>query len=420
MNSGEAPALSVSELYGLVEAAITGAAPRPVWVRGEITGLRRTSHGALFFRLADESVDDRVVDVAARGRIAADVDRALEAAGVGRLRDGVAVRLRATLGVEARRSSLRLSLLQVDPAFTAGRLAVDRAAILRKLAADGSLAANARLPLPLVPLRVGLVTSRGSAAHADLMDHLRRSGFRFQVRTAHAAMQGESAATQVCRSLERLGREGVDVIALVRGGGAKLDLAAFDTETVGRAVAAAPVPVVTGIGHEIDRTVADEAAALSLKTPTAVGEWLVTQVGDFAGRVDLARRLIATEARAACARESGSLQYAAAMVGSSRAAIDRQHEVIDDFGAGVSQAAREAIELRREWLTSIEEAIADLGVEATLQRGFALVKDRSGRAVRSVQDAQEADVLTVRFADGEVRVRVGESRHEGHEEDRGE
>lgn len=420
MTRAEAPALSVSELYGLVEGAITGAAPHPVWVRGEITGLRRTPGGALFFRLADESVDDRVVDVAARGRIAADVDRALEAAGVGRLRDGVEVRLRATLGVDARRSSLRLSLLQVDPAFTAGRLALDRQMILRRMAADGSLAANGLLAVPLVPLRVGLVTSRGSAAHADLLAHLRRSGFRFQVKTAHTATQGESAPAQIRRALDRLGREEVDVIALVRGGGAKLDLAAFDAEEVGRAVAASPVPVVTGIGHEIDRTVADEAAALSLKTPTAVGEWLVSRVGDYAGRVDLARRLIATEARAACARESGNLQYAAAMVGSSRAAIERQHEVVDDLGKAVSQAAREGIEQRRQGLASIEEAIADLGVEATLRRGFALVRDGAGRAVRSVQEAPEGDVLTVRFADGEVRVRVGESGHRGSEEGRGE
>lgn len=406
--AGDAPALSVSELYRLVDGAIVAAAPRPIWVRGEITGLRRTSRGALFFRLADETIDDRVVDVAARGRIAADVDRALEAAGVGRLRDGVAVRLRATLGVDARRSGLRLSLLQVDPAFTVGRLALDREMILRKMAADGSLAANGRLPTPLVPLRVGLVTSRGSAAHADLLDHLRRSGFRFRVLTAHAATQGEAATAQVCRALERLGDEGVDVIALVRGGGAKLDLAAFDTEEVGRAVAAAPVPVITGIGHEIDRSVADEAAALALKTPTAVGDWLTSRVGDFAGRVDLARRLIATEARSACAREAGSLRHAAALVGTSRAALEHQYAAIDEIRRGVSRAALDTLERRREWLSSTEAAIADLGVEATLRRGFALVTDESERSVRSAAAVRHGDRLRLRFLDGEVRVTVGD------------
>ena len=406
--AGDAPALSVSELYRLVDGAIVAAAPRPIWVRGEITGLRRTSRGALFFRLADETIDDRVVDVAARGRIAADVDRALEAAGVGRLRDGVAVRLRATLGVDARRSGLRLSLLQVDPAFTVGRLALDRKMILRKMAADSSLAANGRLAIPLVPLRVGLVTSRGSAAHADLLDHLRRSGFRFRVLTAHAAMQGEAATAQVSRALERLGAEGVDVIALVRGGGAKLDLAAFDTEEVGRAVAVAPVPVITGIGHEIDRTVADEAAALALKTPTAVGEWLTSRVGDFAGRVDLARRLIASEARSACGREAGSLRHAAALVGTSRAALEHQHAVIDEIRRGVSRGVRDTLERRREWLLSTEAAVADLGVEATLRRGFALVTDEGGRPIRSAAAVGPGDRLTVRFLDGEIRVTRGD------------
>jgi exodeoxyribonuclease VII large subunit len=403
----EAPTLSVSDLYGLVEQGLARSVPHPVWVRGEISGLRRTSGGALFFRLADDAVDGRVIEVAARGRIAMEVDRSLDAAGMGRLRDGIAVRLRATVGVDAGRSVLRLSLLEVDPAFTAGRLAVDREMVLRRMSADGSLATNRRRPLPLVPLRIGLVTSRGSAGHADLLDQLRRSGFRFAVRTAHAAMQGENAVPQISRAMARLAEEDLDVIVMVRGGGAKLDLAAFDSEEVGRAVAAAPVPVLTGIGHETDRSVADEAAAVALKTPTAVGEWLTSRVSEYSGRVDLARRLIADEARAACEREAGRLRQSAALLGASRATLGRHRDRIDHLEASIARSARTMLRRERERLRVTEEAIADLGVEETLERGFALVTDQEGRVVRSAAALSAGDSVRVRFADGEIAATVG-------------
>lgn len=403
----EAPTLSVSDLYGLVEQGLARSVPHPVWVRGEISGLRRTSRGALFFRLADDAVDGRVIEVAARGRIAIGVDRSLDAAGMGRLRDGIAVRLRATVGVDAGRSVLRLSLLEVDPAFTAGRLAVDREMVLSRMSADGSLAANRRRPLPLVPLRIGLVTSRGSAAHADLLDQLRRSGFRFAVRTAHAAMQGENAVPQICRAMTRLAEEELDVIVMVRGGGAKLDLAAFDSEEVGRAVAAAPVPVITGIGHETDRSVADEAAAVALKTPTAVGEWLTSRVSEYSERVHLARRLIAAEARTACEREAGRLRQSAALLGASRATLGRHRDRIEHLEASIARSARTALRRERERLSVSEDAIAGLGVDETLKRGFAVVTGRDGRVVRSAADLSPGDSVRVRFADGEVMATVG-------------
>ncbi|MGA7272750.1 MAG: exodeoxyribonuclease VII large subunit, partial [Acidimicrobiia bacterium] len=235
--------LTVSRLLARVASAVTAAFPGPVWVRGEVSGFRRTSGGAAFFRLADPESDREVLDVAARGRVMADIDHKLASAGVGRLQDGVEVLVKGTVGVQATRSQVRLLLLDVDTEFIAGRLAVNREEVLRRLAADGSLAANRKLPLPLVPLRIGLLTSRGSAAHADFLDQLHRSGFRFRVLTTQAVMQGEKARDSVVAALGRLADEQLDMVAVVRGGGSKLDLAAFDAEEVGRAVAGMPVPV---------------------------------------------------------------------------------------------------------------------------------------------------------------------------------
>ena len=211
--------LTVAGLLDTLDAAVGSAVPGPVWVRGEVSGFQRTSRGAAFFRLVDPEQPDNAIEVAASGRMMMTVTHALESAGVGGLRGGIEIRVRATVGVRHSRGHIQLSLLEVDPSFTAGRLAMDRDEVLRRLAGDGSLAANKRLELPTVPLRIGLVTSRGSAAHADFLDQLRRPGYRFSVRTVQAAMQGDRAVSNVVQALSRLGTEDVDVVAVVRGEG---------------------------------------------------------------------------------------------------------------------------------------------------------------------------------------------------------
>lgn len=398
---------TVSELLGQIDEAIASVLPGPVWVRGEVSGLRRTSGGAAFFRLADAELDETALEVSARGRVMFDIDKQLDATGVGALKDGVELRARGTVVVDHRQSRIRLSILEIDPAFTAGRLAMQRAEVLRKLSADGSLEANGLLPLPLVPQRIGLVTSRGSAAHADFIDHLRRSSLRFEVKTAHTIVQGEGAEKAVARAIARVGREAIDMIALIRGGGSKLDLAVFDSETVGRAIANAPVPVVTGIGHEIDRTVADETAAVYQKTPTAASEWLVATVTDFANRVGSARQHIRMEARHCVARLDSELKGLATALRGSRALLDQHHVRLDHLRDGIVDTARGVLNDEKRRITTLGEWFSSVGVDQTLKRGFALVTSREGdRVIRSVDQLEPGDVAVVRFADGTVSVRV--------------
>lgn len=400
---------TVSELLGEIDRAIASTVPGPIWVRGEVSGLRRTSGGAAFFRLADAELDETALEVSGRGRVIFDIDKQLDATGVGALKDGVELRARGVVVIDHKQSRIRLSLLEIDPAFTAGRLAMLRAEVLRKLSADGSLEANGLLPLPLVPQRIGLVTSRGSAAHADFMDHLRSSPFRFEVRTAHTIVQGEGAGQAVARSVSRVGQEPIDVIALIRGGGSKLDLAAFDSEVVGRAISQAPVPVVTGIGHEIDRTVADEAAAVYQKTPTAASEWLVSAVTDFAGRVNSARQHIRLEARHCVERLDGELTGLATALRGTRALLDQHNVRLGHLRDGIIDSARTVLSNETRLVNSLSEWFSTVGVDQTLKRGFALVTTDDGRRViRSMDQLAPGDRAVVRFADGTVPVIVEE------------
>jgi len=380
-----------------------------VWVRGEVTGYRRTSGGAAFFRLADPEVDDVALDIAARGRVMTTIDQMLGDAGLGGLRDGVEVRLRGTVGVERRSSILRLSLLEIDPVFTAGRLAIDRAQVIRDLSADGTLATNRALPTPLVPLRIGLVTSRGSAAHGDFVDQLRRSPYRFSIKTAHTSVQGETAPESIAAALRRFSPTQVDMVAMVRGGGSQLDLSVFDSETVARAIAAVPVPVIAGLGHDMDRTVADEAAAFAEKTPSAAGEWLVNRVRDFADRLDRARHLIRREGQNALQRHQHLLRRAASDIGGGATALRRQRDSLESLADDIADASRRAVADQSRLLQVLEDWFSAVGLEQTLRRGFSIVTTENGtHVIKSVGQVSVGDRLAIRFADGTVRVTVSE------------
>lgn len=400
--------LTVSEVLAAAREALIARFPAPIWVRGEVSGYRRTSGGAAFFRLADDEGEDSL-DVAARGRVMADVDRTLGDAGLGHLRDGVVVRLEGTIGMDSRRSIVRLTMHSIDPEFTAGRLALDRAALLKKLAAEGALERNGRREVPLVPLQIGLVTSRGSAAHADFLDQLRRSGFRFRVKTVHTNVQGEGAAEGIADALRRISRTEPDVVVLARGGGARLDLSAFDNEAVARAIADMPVPVIAGIGHEIDTSVADEVAAVSVKTPSAAGEWLVGRVTDFSNRLQTARHMIRDAGRDALARHRRLLAHAASDIAAARSTLKRQHDAVDRMQADIAASARAAIERQVSTVEALSEWFRAVDIAPTLNRGFAMVTDQHGeRIVTSADQAAPGDRLVIRFKDGTVPVQVEE------------
>lgn len=401
-------ALSVSDLLQLIGGALTRAAPDPVWVRGEVSGFKRTHRGAGFFRLVDTGSSDHVIDVAARGMTMSAIDAALDAAGVGSLRSGIELKMRGQVGLNTKNSTVQLTLLEVDPAFTAGRLAIDRAEVLRRMSADGSLGANKRHPVPLVPLKVGLVTSRGSAGHADFIGQLAASGYRFSVKTAHSSMQGDRAVSGLVSSLARVAQERIDMVVVVRGGGSKLDLAVFDNEEVGRAVSVMPVPVITGIGHETDRCVADEAAAVSVKTPTAAGGWLVDRVGEYDRRIDRARSEIENKARDVLGRSTRELRDVATRVAAMRGAIVRQSELLNMLSTGLVDRSMAGLQREQTRLELMKETLESMGVEPTLRRGFALVTRGDGTVGRATT-LTPGERVTVRFADGTVGMIVEET-----------
>jgi exodeoxyribonuclease VII large subunit len=299
-SAAERRVLTVRQVNEEIAAAVTRAFPRTLWVRGEVQRLphdadRRTH---VYFELHEtgrSGAAEYQIPVSLMGW-----DR--QRYGLGRYLDGsdpdfrlankLEVCLECRVDFYAKFGKLSLKIVGVDKTFALGRLEAQRRATLAYLEAHGLIGLNAAVSLPDLPLHVGLITAPGSAAEQDFRTGLGASPWPFRVHFVGARMQGEQLQGEVVRALRRQVDAGVDVIVLTRGGGSRADLSWFDQRDLAEAIARCPVPVVTAIGHEIDRSIADVVAHVSCKTPTAAAEHLVDVIQGQADRVaDAAARL---------------------------------------------------------------------------------------------------------------------------------
>lgn len=370
-----------------------------------------------------------------------------------KLLEGVEIRCRAEVDFYPPFGRLQIVVRRVDPEFTLGLLAKRRTETLEALAQAGLLERNKSLELAEIPLRVGLITSFDSAAYHDFVSTLAQSGYGFSVDFLHSAVQGAQAEVELSSALRRASSLSLDCLVVIRGGGSRTDLAVFDSRGVAEHLARARVPVITGLGHEIDDSVADLVAHTRAKTPTHAAELLVARVRTADGRLsELAARLArgartpVESGRAALDRLAGGLSQARYQVtaASSRLAstIERLHSaalVRLTAGRGRSDAlgfqlravasirlggARSRLnllavrskrsvgsELRRRatHLENLERLCRQLSPERTLRRGFSITRAEDGRVLRDAKQAPPGSRVRTELAEGEITSRV-ESR----------
>ena len=342
------PTWSVLELNRAIEAALQQAFPEEIWLQGEIQGLGRNRHRRhWYFELVEK--DPESDQVSARVSVALlnwnrpKVDRMMADAPGFELDDDVEVRIRCQVGMYPPWGKLQLVMTGVDPSFTLGQMAANRERILRALAAEGLLEANAQCALPVVPRHVGLVTSVGSAAYNDFVEEIARGGYGLRVTACDARVQGADTERTVIAAMRTLYRRGCDVIVLARGGGSRSDLSGFDSESIARAIARCPVPVLTGIGHEIDTSVADAVAHTAFKTPTACAAFLVDQARHTVDRVESAWTDVVREARRRQREEEERLLLTArSMARGARDVVRHRDRDLDEHRRQLVRSARTA------------------------------------------------------------------------------
>jgi len=421
--------LTVSELGTVIRAALEVAMPYGVWVEGEISGINRSRNGHVYFDLTEPDDTPGAAPVATipvvlfrdnRDR----VNRLLKRHGDPiRMSDGVRIRIQGVADFYSPQGRMQFRMSAIDPTYTLGRLAAERDALMAALAADGLLRANARHSIPAVPMRVGIVTSIGSAAHADITTVFERSELAFTLVEVDTPVQGLGAESSVAAAIRAADDAGVDVLIVARGGGSKTDLATFDHELVARAIASARVPVITGIGHDIDRSVADEVAHTATTTPTAAAQLAVARVAEWLARLAECERAVVSGGRRAMERADHRVELArrgvvAAGLGAAdradtrlahnsqrlaraaRRADQRARAQLDLAVARIDVARRHALRRAEDRIEVVEARVRALDPAVALARGWSITRTENGKVVRSIADLEPGALLTTRVADG--------------------
>lgn len=431
LDDGGLPTYTVGELCEAINSALRRRFTDGVWVRGEIQGWSERGPHA-YFRLVEETDEGKAalnVQFFANARMRL---RPLLTKHRLRLGDGLKVRIFGHLDYFAPSGQLGLKMSGLDPRFTLGEMALERDEVVRQLVAKGLFDANRRMQLAAAPLRVGVVTSTASAAWADFTHELGRSGLAFQLRVIDVRVQGELAVDMVSAGLRTLTRhDDLDVVVLIRGGGSKSDLATFDHLSIATAIATSPLPVFTGLGHEIDRCVADEVAHRALKTPTACAAALVEHVNSFRSDVERVWSAIERHANRAVRDANGSLSGITHRIRrATLSAVERSDERLGHRRHRVAAAAERAVERSTDRLVAAQVALrrtpSRLDPEVrhidavaarvrlldpvhTMARGWSITRTTDGSVVRRAADLAPGTTITTTFAEGSARSRVEET-----------
>ncbi|MBE7472024.1 MAG: exodeoxyribonuclease VII large subunit [Anaerolineae bacterium] len=361
-----------------------------LWLEGEISNWKPASSGHIYFTLKDAAASLRCVVWRSQTALLSYLPR----------REGEAVLAHGRVSVYEAGGNYQFYVDDLQPAGQ-GALYAQFERIKARLAAEGLFEADLKQSLPSFPQKIGLVTSPTGAALRDILNVLRRRYPLAQVILAPAQVQGETAPLQLIAALGLLIRQQVDVIILARGGGSLEDLWAFNDEALARAIAACPIPLITGIGHETDFTIADFVADVRAPTPSAAAELATPD------RLELQRTLYdqqlalagAMQEQISSARSEVKQQAWALARVSPQAALDNYRQRLDTLTARSSRSLQHQLLLQQERVKTLAARLETLNPQQTLARGYAIVQ-KGPLVITQTAQVNPGDALVVKVKDG--------------------
>jgi exodeoxyribonuclease VII large subunit len=368
-----------------------------LWVQGEVSNFSRPRSGHLYFTLKDERAALRCV----MWRNSAQRQNYLPT-------DGEMVEVHGSISVYEVAGQYQLYADTIQP-LGEGALFQEFLRLKAKLEAEGLFDEQRKRPIPPWPRRVGIVTSPTGAALRDMLDTLKRRYPLVEVILAPSAVQGREAPSGIVAGLQDLNRAAApDVILLARGGGSIEDLWAFNDEGVARAIAASDAPVITGVGHQTDFTIADFVADVRAPTPTAAAELatpnrddLHLDLAESAQRLVLAVQAILADQRWQIHELGNRIQQLSPL-----ARVQRDRQRLDEYVYRKASLINHRLSIQRAGLKSAQQRLLDLNPQTILGRGYAIVTQEDGKKVRSVEQVKNGERLNVHLSDGEFGVDV--------------
>ena len=411
-------AISVSQLNRRAKQLLEQGIAR-LWIEGEISNLARPASGHLYFSLKDDAAQVRVAFFRQRQR-----------GPTIRLADGDQVLVFGRVSLFEQRGEFQVIAEQVEPAGE-GVLKREFDKLKRKLQAEGLFDAALKQPLPAVPACIGVITSPTGAAVRDVISVLRRRFPAVPVIVYPAAVQGDSAPAELRAALETaVRRHECDVLIVGRGGGSIEDLWAFNDETLARAIHACPIPIVSAVGHEVDVTIADFVADVRAPTPSGAAELVVPDQAAWQRQLDSLANRLARLGQRAVDEQAQLNDWLAERLGraladrlrthtasvqelqgallrlSPAAAVQRSIGRLRNLHHRLAAAGRYAAGRPSQRLALAARALQSVSPLATLERGYAVVRDTTGRVLLRARDVSPGDSISALLNDGTLSATV--------------
>lgn len=403
--------LSLYRLYQYVSRVIALNFEDSIYVTAEILQVRKV-RGHMYLELAEKGPDEDILAQASAvvwkaqlAQLAPKLKQEPESI----LREGHEVRLKVNVDFHPR-YGLKLVVQEIDEDYSAGKLLQKKQAIIQRLMQESLWQRNRSVSAPMVFQKIAIISSRTAAGYADFAAQLENNeaGYRFHTVLFSASMQGEMTGPEVVQSIENIlmTPQSYDCIVIIRGGGAKSDLHDFDHYGIARAISLCPLPVLSGIGHETDESIADLSAYQSFKTPTAVAEFLIRRMRELEGRMIETLARILQSANRIGHQEKLMLQnlYQKIRMASLQNLVRNQHDLQKTIQL-IRTRASSLVHGAQEEILQTEARINESNPEVILKRGFSMTI-QNNRLVRYKTDLDPNAVITTHLADGSFESRL--------------
>ncbi len=451
--------LSLSELQLVIKDSLYLALPDMYWVIAEISEVKENYNGHCYLELIEKHPDDVNIRARARAVIWSSRYRFLKAFfenSTGEsLKEGMKIMVRVKIEYHEI-YGLSLVINDIDPAFTIGDMAIRRQQIIRRLEEEGVISMNRELEIPLVPQRIAIISSYSAAGYTDFINHLKsnNSGYVFYTALFDTPVQGKETETGVIKSLEKIAGhiDKFDLVVIIRGGGSQTDLSWFDSYAIAYYITQFPIPVLTGIGHDKDLSVTDIVANISLKTPTAVADFLIermseadnliTELGDAIShqvktlieetkrRIEITmlrlapvtrimisdfRELLSSVVIEMTSTGKNFLSKANSIpenqkhriISGSQSLVIKKETFLRHKMELLGTVARNNLAAIQSRLTGYDNTLKILDPENVLKRGYTITSIK-GKIIKKGKSLKKDDVIDTRFSDGTVSSRVTE------------
>jgi exodeoxyribonuclease VII large subunit len=402
---------SLSGLLKQVKGALQKELPDQYWVVAEILELQDRHH--CYLELIEKSEEDESLLARVRATIWASRYAMLrpyfETSTGTRLKSGIKILCKVSVEFHSL-YGLSLNITDIDPSYTIGDLARLKQEVIARLRKEGVFDMNRELPFPLVPQRIAVISSETAAGYGDFMESIQnnRHGFHFYTSLYPAVMQGDEAPSSITSAMEMIyeSESEYDCVVLIRGGGSRADLESFNHYDLAYYITQFPLPVITGIGHERDESVADMVARHGLKTPTAVAEFLVDQLLAFEFRLSGYLDRLSGSVKSRVQNDLTLLErYRGDLIHLSRSLIQKKAEQLGQWDLLLRRELDTLLERKRDHLALLKKSLDLVDPRNILKRGYSMTLHK-GRVISSAEKVAAGDLLETRLYKGSLISKV--------------